>query len=368
MTIQNEYIKPKHIFFLDLGSGFTKFGHHQIDAPVKLIPTAFGIPRLSSTKDLQAEPNIFGEKLDKFTGPLERIDLFPNSLPKNNFNILKFIEHLFEVQDIPTEGSGLILGVSPEWPQDFLFQMQAFLFPKYNFVSILPMRTEMLSLIGHKLRTGVILNIGHYCSRIVQFYEGKLVNTMGIKTSIAGKTIREYLIKLYNKRHPYLSATMFSPVLTELIHNLCEFSLNINNTLSSNKISLNKEIQISQLHNVLNFDIERFLGPEILFHPKLINKKDLSIDELVVQSLKECNPTYRQDIFSNIVLSGGGCAFPNFSQRLTQMFEKIPLLAQTTLKMHPRPELSSWKGMQLIANSSFYEKHAKTQNQFFAKL
>jgi actin-related protein len=193
---------------------------------------------------------------------------------------------------------------------------------------------------------------------------------MGVKSSIGGKLIRNYLIKLYKNEHPYLHSPMFEPIITKIIHEKTQLALNINDALSNpnNDAVQLEEIEIAQLEETLKLGIEKYLGPEILFHPQLINSTHNSIDGLIIQSLRECHPSLRQKIYSNIVFAGGCSSFPNLPERLTQIFSTIPLLAQSSIFIHPQPNLTVWKGMQVIVNSTYYAKNAKSQADFFAKL
>jgi len=62
---------------------------------------------------------------------------------------------------------------------------------------------------------------------------------------------------------------------------------------------------------------ERFLGPEMFFHPEFINPdwKD-PLDKVVDDAIQYCPMDTRRDLYKNIVLSGGSTLFNGFDKRL----------------------------------------------------
>ena len=69
---------------------------------------------------------------------------------------------------------------------------------------------------------------------------------------------------------------------------------------------------------------ERFLGPEMFFHPEFIHK-DFSkpLGEVVDDAVQSCPIEYRIKLYDNIVLSGGSTLFKGFDTRLQSQVQKI---------------------------------------------
>ncbi len=62
---------------------------------------------------------------------------------------------------------------------------------------------------------------------------------------------------------------------------------------------------------------ERFLGPEMFFHPEIINPKyKESVDEMIDKVIQLCPIDTRRKLYANIALSGGSTLFKGFSDRL----------------------------------------------------
>ena len=68
-----------------------------------------------------------------------------------------------------------------------------------------------------------------------------------------------------------------------------------------------------------NVDIgyERFLGPEVFFHPEFANPDfNVPLSETVDTVIQNCPIDCRRDLYKNIVLSGGSTMFKDFARRL----------------------------------------------------
>lgn len=68
-----------------------------------------------------------------------------------------------------------------------------------------------------------------------------------------------------------------------------------------------------------NVDVgyERFLGPEIFFHPEFSNPDFTTpISEIVDNVIQNCPIDVRRPLYNNIVLSGGSTMFRDFGRRL----------------------------------------------------
>jgi len=66
----------------------------------------------------------------------------------------------------------------------------------------------------------------------------------------------------------------------------------------------------------ININRERFVTPEILFNPSVINNQSPGIADLIREVANSLDPDLSLEMRSNIVLSGGSTMFKNFSERL----------------------------------------------------
>ena len=72
-------------------------------------------------------------------------------------------------------------------------------------------------------------------------------------------------------------------------------------------------------NNMVNIDVgyERFLGPEMFFHPEFVHPDWVKpLGEVVDDAIQSCPIEYRVKLYENIVLSGGSTLFDGFDKRL----------------------------------------------------
>lgn len=357
------------IYMLDIGGAFTKLGISTENEPRIVISSAIGTPKLSSPS-ISPSNQLFGTELDAFQGILHREGIFPWNQPKNLNLVFQFLSYTFATLNEETKGTNLILASSPEWSNDMIQQLMTFLFQELGFAAIYLQRSDFFDLIGHKIKSGVILNVGHYYSRITLYNNGKSIVKSGIKSQIAGRSIRQYLRYILHSNYPYLASSRYNAFLTEIVNTKCDLKINLEEFLLSTQDtkSFEESLEIPQFHDTLLLGLERFIAPEILFHPELMGIKAKGVDQLLIDSLKDCHPSLRSSVFQNIVIAGGASSYAYFPSILLNKCTSIPLLSSANILHHPKSNFTTWKGMQVAANPQIFEKYAKTDTQFFAKL
>ena len=79
-------------------------------------------------------------------------------------------------------------------------------------------------------------------------------------------------------------------------------------------------------NNMVNIDVgyERFLAPEMFFHPEFVHPDWVKpLGEVVDDAIQSCPIEYRVKLYENIVLSGGSTLFKGFDTRLKSQVQNI---------------------------------------------
>jgi actin-related protein len=63
---------------------------------------------------------------------------------------------------------------------------------------------------------------------------------------------------------------------------------------------------------------ERFRCPEALFRPDFLGLDTLAIHDCIFKSIMECDCDIRQEMYKNVVISGGSTMFHGIAERLHQ--------------------------------------------------
>ncbi|XP_059498116.1 actin-related protein 3B-like isoform X1 [Stegostoma tigrinum] len=81
---------------------------------------------------------------------------------------------------------------------------------------------------------------------------------------------------------------------------------------------------ISKRQFSVDVGYERFLGPEIFFHPEFANPDFMQpISEVVDEVIQNCPIDVRRPLYKNIVLSGGSTMFRDFGRRLQRDLKRV---------------------------------------------
>jgi len=128
---------------------------------------------------------------------------------------------------------------------------------------------------------------------------------------------------------------------------------------------------------------ERFLGPEIFFHPEFANPDfTVPISETVDSVVQNCPIDVRRDLYRKIVLSGGSTMFKDFGKRLErdirrsvdarlkvteQLTGQKPKPIDVSVISHQMQRYAVWFGGSMLASTAeFYQVcHTKAQYDEF---
>ena len=174
-----------------------------------------------------------------------------------------------------------------------------------------------LSLIAQGINSGLVLDSGDGVSHCVPVCDSRIVVSSIKRIDVAGHDITRYLSSLLLKRG-YQLFTSFDIDQVRLIkENCCYISRNPREEMKlyQETTAANQSYKLPD-GNWVNVGTERFQAAEVLFYPGLIGKEEMSLPEMLYESLKEAPEDYRGVLSKSILLSGGTTMLPGFAQRL----------------------------------------------------
>ena len=75
--------------------------------------------------------------------------------------------------------------------------------------------------------------------------------------------------------------------------------------------------------NTITVGRGRFRCPEVLFQPSFIGKEASGIHVTTFQSITKCDVDIREDLYGNVVLSGGTTMFAGIGERMTKQLTAL---------------------------------------------
>ncbi|CAH1132653.1 unnamed protein product [Ceutorhynchus assimilis] len=207
--------------------------------------------------------------------------------------------------------------------------------------------------VGGKLLTNHLKDIISYRQYNVM-EETYVINQVKEDTCYVSKDIKKDLVKA---AEPYK--------LNSIVRNyvLPDFNLIRRGFIQENvKTELNDE---DNNYQILRLNNERFIVPEILFHPSDIGIKSMGIAEAIVDSICSCPQDQRQLLARNIILNGGNCKFPGFKERLyADLRSLLPVDWPVKLYLPEDPITYPWKGGGTLLKTTDFRSNLVTKQDY----
>ncbi|KAJ8925243.1 hypothetical protein NQ315_001430 [Exocentrus adspersus] len=116
---------------------------------------------------------------------------------------------------------------------------------------------------------------------------------------------------------------------------------------------------------ILRLNNERFIVPEILFHPSDIGMKSMGIAEAVVKSIYSCPKQQQENLAKNILLIGGNCKFPGFRSRIyADLRSQLPQAWEVNVYLPNDPISYCWEGGRPLLRTPDFKNFLVTKDEY----
>ncbi len=304
---------------LDLGQHLTKAGFAGENHPSLTFYSIVGKPKYEQI-GIRGEQQVYvGEEIGdafglyKIERPLQngRIDDFPM--------LEKILDYVFYNLRVDPTTLSVLFSTHPLFPEEQKHALYKIFFEKYQVQRFSPALDALLTMYSGGFTTGIVIELGDSCSRIVPFYEGFKVDPGVQIVEIGGAQITEFMrVQL---QHYGFKAD--SSIERELVRAIKERGCFVSLDFSEDSKNAAQFIKSYVLPDGMKLEIDspRFKAPEILFQPSLAYIDSPSLVDAFFACLDACDIDIRGELLKHIFLSGGGSMFPNLKHRLQQEIE-----------------------------------------------
>ena len=337
---------------IDNGSGFIRAGFGGDDAPRCVFPSVIGYHN-------HKNHYVGGEAQNKrdilsLRYPIER------GIITNWDDMGKIWHHTFysELQVDPTEYPTLLIESCFNQPNRE--KMVEIMFETFNTPATYVTSSDPLSLYSSGRTTGVTVNIGHGVCSVMPVYEGYFLPHTSFQLNIGGCDLTDYLVRLLIQEDQGI--VVEREKACDVKEKLCYVAPHEQIT---DEVSKPYELQDGTIISVT--DKCRYMCPEALFQPSLLGMSSAGVHETTYNCLMKCIDDAHEEMFSNIVLSGGSTLFPGFAERLQT---EITALAPPTMKVKVittpplERKISSWIGGSILASCSTFQPLWITKQEY----
>uniref|UniRef100_A0AC35TRK5 Actin-related protein 3 n=1 Tax=Rhabditophanes sp. KR3021 TaxID=114890 RepID=A0AC35TRK5_9BILA len=239
--------------------------------------------------------------------------------------------------------------------------------------------------------TGLVVDSGDGVTHCIPVAEGYVIGSCIKHIPIAGRDITYFIQNLLREREQ-LPPEQSYEVAKAIKEKHCYVCPDIFKEFSKYDSEPEKWIKVyNGINNITkkpftcDVGYERFLGPEIFFHPEFVNSDyTTSISETVDNVIQECPIDVRRGLYENIVLSGGSTMFKDFGRKMQRDIKKISdnrlavseQLSGGNLKPNPidvqvfshrMQRYAVWFGGSMLASTAEFYSVAHTKEEYLEK-
>ena len=342
---------------IDNGSGMIKAGFAGDREPESTFPSViWKIPSKGIKIGMGGKETWIGKEI-RPNIPLEMTSPFKKGIIENMNDMERIWFHLLynELKVAPEEHA--ILMSDNCWnPPEIREKISQIMFEDLNILSLNISDQSALSLIASLKSTGVVFGSGEQITSAVPVFEGHPIPDSVSLIDFSGKQITEHLIGLLN-----LSDTPEKRLLArEIKEKLCYVSLDFEEEMKK-EIEMLFELPDGQKITIGN---ERFRAVEPLFNfSKFTNQK--SIQNSIFDSIWKIDGDLSNNLFSNIILSGGSTLFLGMKERiekeLKETVKELPLQFKVDCSHNKN---LAWYGGSLLFSTSSFRRDIVTRDQY----
>eukprot|EP01095_Lingulamoeba_sp_RSL-Kostka_P002306 TRINITY_DN13151_c0_g1_i1.p1 TRINITY_DN13151_c0_g1~~TRINITY_DN13151_c0_g1_i1.p1 ORF type:complete len:384 (+),score=101.34 TRINITY_DN13151_c0_g1_i1:122-1273(+) len=345
----------------DNGSETMKVGVGGEDSPRTIFPNIVGRPRNGITKDNKNEPllkdSYVGEEAQSKREFLRIRFPYENGCVTNFDDMEKVWYCAYNELNLAPEENTVLLtedSLNPRVNREKITQM---FFETYNVPSMYSGDKAVLSLYASGRSTGIVFDSGYTNTSIIPVYEGHTIPHLIPRVGFGGYDIHSYLLKISCERGYAWSTYKENRIIKDYLEKFAYVALDFDQELekaSSASFPL-KSYELPN-GNTIEFGNERFRCGEIIFQPNMICLDKPGVHELIFHTISLCDPEIRDDLYSNIILSGGNTMFPGIEDRLHNELTKLTP-ANTDIKIiAPLNRMTSaWLGGSILSTNPNFE-------------
>ncbi|XP_074580582.1 actin-related protein 3-like isoform X1 [Curcuma longa] len=390
---------------IDNGTGYTKVGYAGNVEPSFSLPTVVAVNESFLN---QSDGHNIGNYLAQYnTGIMADLDYFIGedalSLPSSGvYNLSYPIQRsrvtnwdtmekfwqqcIYNYLNCDPEDHYFLLTESPiSFPEDREY-MGEIMFETFNvpglYVAVQPILALSAGCSTDKPQmTGIVVDIGDGATHVVPVVDGYIIGSSIKSFPISGNDVTQFILQLLQERGELIPPEDSLGIARKVKEMYCYTSSDI--VKEYNKHDKKPDKYIKQWLGVkpktgvpFSFDIgyERFLGPEVFFHPEIyISDYDTPLSDVIDKCVQSAPIDTRRGLYKNVVLSGGSTMFKGFQKRLQKDLKKIvdDRIATSNARLgadvtsqpvevnvvsHPIQRSAVWFGGSVVASlPEFYE-------------
>ncbi|XP_076822778.1 actin-related protein 3-like [Clavelina lepadiformis] len=387
---------------VDVGTGYSKLGFAGNTEPQFIIPSCIAVKESARVSnkvargvddldffigdEAQEKPN-YSVKWPVRHGIVEDWDLMEKFMEQIIFKYLRSEpeDHHFLMTEPPLN--------TPE-NREYLAEI---MFESFNVPGLYIAVQAVLALaaswtsraVGERVLTGTVIDSGDGVTHVIPVAEGYVIGSCIKHIPIAGRDITYFIQQLLRERETGIPPEQSLEVAKLIKERFCYICPDISKEFGKYEADPSRWIKLYEgLNSVtrekFNVEVghERFLGPEIFFHPEFSNPDFVTpISTVVDDVIQNCPIDVRRPLYKNVVLSGGSTMFKDFGRRVQRDLKRTvdarlkiseelsqgrikPKPMEVQVVSHSMQRYAVWFGGSMLASTAEFYKVCHTKADY----
>ena len=244
--------------------------------------------------------------------------------------------------------------------------MLQIMFETFNVPAMSLAIDAVLALYSAGRTDGIVLNSGHGVTYAVPCSKGFAIPDAILRLDLAGSDLTDYMAKILSDRGYSFTTAGEKEVATNIKETLCYTAMDFEGELkvADSGASVEKSYQLPD-GNTITIGSERFRCPEALFQPHLAGVNADGIHKLIFEAINKSDEVLRNDMYSNVVLSGGNTLFPGIQDRLQKELTALaPQASPVKIVATATRQHSVWIGGSVLATLPTFKDYWITKEAY----
>eukprot|EP00756_Hemistasia_phaeocysticola_P052174 Hpha_TRINITY_DN27380_c0_g1::TRINITY_DN27380_c0_g1_i1::g.551::m.551 len=346
---------------LDCGTFWTRAGFAGEKVPAVVFPSFVGRPRVMPRLPGDREYYV-GEEANRKRGVLILKYPVDSRIISDWNDVILLWRHAFEELGVKPEEQPILMTEPAFNPTCNRTRTVQIMFEVFKVPAIALYSQEALAVRGSGRSTGLAVDIGATLCSVVPVYEGHaLSHVVGWDYSFGGREVTDLLRKLCAERGYQFTTSADMRAVEEMKKELCYVALD-----PASDPGTERDFYPHPDAPPLTIGSERWRAAEALFSSRLIGSDGNGIHSLIHQGINKCDKDLRNDMYQNIVLSGGSSLLPGLTERLQKELASECLAGDSAPVRVIAPEHGhgAWAGGSVTASVGSFEKTCITVAEY----
>ncbi|KAK9815824.1 hypothetical protein WJX72_010232 [[Myrmecia] bisecta] len=179
--------------------------------------------------------------------------------------------------------------------------------------------------------SGVVIDSGDGVTHVIPVSDGYVIGSSIKSIPIAGRDITLFVQQLMRERGEPAPPELSLDVARRIKESHCYIASDIAKEFGKHETQPDKYIKQYTGYNprtgsdfTCDVGYERFLGPEVFFHPEIYSSDYTTpLPQVVDKVIQTCPIDTRRALYGNVVLSGGSTMFKDFGRRIQRDIKRV---------------------------------------------